>query len=156
VGLPTLCSIFLIAEYYLTKGKGRWGMKNKERPLYSGIIMGIIVGVLSTLLLCAVSATLVNSENINENRIGLLALSTVTVSTFAGSLIAGKCVSTRIAVACILTAVIIGVLLAAVCITAFDANFSGVFPIVCAMIVGSVCGCVGCVKKYKPKRKHLR
>ena len=44
-------------------------MRKKERPLYSGVIMGIIAGVAITLLLCAVSAALINSEKIHENNL---------------------------------------------------------------------------------------
>lgn len=122
--------------------------------MISGMSAGILASILTSIILAMLTAVLVINEKFSENGMHYFSFGITLVSSMIGGLIAGKRMGGKYALATFLTGGIYYLVLIGVGILLFDGLASGVWTILAAIGIGSICACTICITGKSRGRKR--
>lgn len=136
--------------------KNKSVIKKDEKSMTSGVAIGVLLSVMSSLLLAVGTAGLITNEKLSEGGIHYFALLITLISGMVGGLVAGKIVGSKYAVVTGLTGLVYLLVLIAVGILFFDGGFNMLWTSTAAIAVGAAASCVLCITGTRGRGKRKR
>ena len=110
----------------------------KAASLPLGLAVGALVSILTTILICAVSAHLISTEAIAEEQIGYCSIAALICSTILGAVTAVRKIKHKRLVVCILSGAVYYLILLSVTALFFGGQYQGMGVTLIVILLGSL------------------
>lgn len=128
-------------------------MKKESNLMWSGIIWGLLVAMLFTILGAAIGAAILNSGSIPENACSWISVIIWTISSFCGIMLSLKLTKDKMLLSAGITAAVYLLMLMAVNLLIFQQRFVGLWKGIIAVSVSFLVAILLNLNRPKVKRR---